>query len=115
MLNENSFLTDWGVASESRTCEWLWMLRSMNLTRRDRYHDANQCYRQALRIDPVHDPAYLNIGLNFLANGRYQRAHSYFRKAQSLDDTQEVREAIAQLEYAEDADRIAQDILNEHL
>lgn len=99
--------------SESHTCAWLWVLRGRNLTRRDRFDSANKCYRQALRIDPLYDEAYLNIGLNLLANGRYNEARKFLVKSCELDDTNEAREAIARMEDAENASHIANEILGD--
>jgi len=101
--------------SESRTCAWLWTLRGMNLTKRDQYQKANRCYRQAIHIDPAYDEAYLNIGLNLLANSRFDEARKFFVRSRELDDTSAARDAIARLEDADNAQQIANEILGDDL
>jgi hypothetical protein len=63
------------------------------------YDDAIARYRQALRSDNHFGPAYINLGLAYLAKGRRREAIQAFRNSiQFSDDQPSVLEAVQQLQ-----------------
>jgi Flp pilus assembly protein TadD len=73
--------------SRSQDCDWLWVIRGANLAVTERHTEAEHCYKQAIKINPRNDEAYLNLGTLYRAMGRFEDAHRALRHGYLLDPT----------------------------
>jgi len=88
-----------GPARERRQAAEIHFERGAAYHAEGKYEDAIARYRQALAHDQYHGPAYVNLGLAFLALGQRNRAIQAFRGAsQYAGDEQSRNEAWVQLQ-----------------
>jgi tetratricopeptide (TPR) repeat protein len=63
----------------------LWIAQGLEAERAMDLPEAEQCYRRAIRLDPVNPSAQLNLGNVLLARGRRSAARERFSQAAALD------------------------------
>jgi Zn-dependent protease len=99
-LDDSKQPTAWGASAgqHSRQPADIHFERGAEYHADGNYVDAIARYRQAISSDSHHGPAYVNLGLSYLAAGQRERAIQAFRGAtQYATDEQSRREAWAQL------------------
>ena len=77
----------------------IWILRSVNYLKLQKFNRAKKCLRAAIAIkDSDKDEAYLNLGAVFVAQRKYKEAANAFKKALKIDPGyEEARQALGNL------------------
>ena len=88
---------------------WAWILRGANLAKLERFDEAIECYKAALkRSDVDRDEALKNIALAYRAKGDYGEAMAYLRRSTMVDNTDsEIRLLQAGLEGLDETKSLA--------
>jgi tetratricopeptide (TPR) repeat protein len=61
---------------------WAWILRGANLAQLERFDEAIECYKTALKLSDVdRDEALKNIALAYRAKGNYSEALAFLRRS----------------------------------
>ena len=64
---------------------WTWLLLGWALDRLGRHDEAEECLRNALKVDPDYDEAHYNLGYNYKKEGKFALAEKHLRRAIEID------------------------------
>ena len=64
---------------------WTWMFLGWALDRQGRHDEAQDCLRNALKVDPDYDEAHYNLGYGYRIQGKFALAEKHLRRAIEID------------------------------
>ena len=64
---------------------WTWLLLGWTLDRLGGHDEAEECLRQALKVDPDYDEAHYNLGYSYRRKGKFALAEKHLRRAIEID------------------------------
>ena len=64
---------------------WTWLLLGWALDRLRRHDEAEECLREALKVDPDYDEAHYNLGYNYRKEAKFDLAENHLRRAIEID------------------------------
>lgn len=64
------------------------MLRAGSSKKKEKYHEALECYERSLEIDRINETALANIGLVYIKLGEYEKALEYYSKNLKISSEQ---------------------------
>jgi tetratricopeptide (TPR) repeat protein len=68
-----------------KQCPITWVLLASVLGRRKRNEEAEECLRQALKVDPDYEEAHYNLGYIYRLKGKLKLAEKHLRRAIEID------------------------------
>ena len=64
---------------------WTWILLGSALDRLGRHDEAEDCLREALKVDPDYEEAHYNLGYSYRKEGKFALSERHLRRAIEID------------------------------